>query len=237
VPGKAFGQDIQCLVDPGYTTSVLSASSFRSLPEQVKRSLTTAPSAAQTANGNPVATHGWITLKGRLRRHILMHTFLVADVSEDVILGIDFMTEAGAALDCRAELILGEDHLNCTDGHALITEVTIPTETESSRSRVKLESAPFNPRNLEDYTSNRSSEGMTVNWRSQSQPKIPFRRTVPYIAYKHGRNGRERVKPEGRIKQHVNDPAYYSPPNSNLPLTRRRQSTAIATKPRDEARD
>ena len=96
------------LLDTGCTTTILSTHTFQQLPPTIREKLDAVPGSAQAANGDPIATHGWLPVKGRLRHYPLQYTFLVADVQEDVILGLDFLTHVDAIMDFRtAELVLG----------------------------------------------------------------------------------------------------------------------------------
>ena len=80
------GVDRQCLIDSGAGVSIIPRSLVR--PETLNQGSST---QLHTANGQALRVHGTATLDIKLDSWEGAHTFLVADVSTGVILGVDFL--------------------------------------------------------------------------------------------------------------------------------------------------
>ena len=80
------GVDRQCLIDTGAGVSIIPRSLLR--PEALNQGSST---QLHTANGQALRVHGTATLDIKLDSWEGAHTFLVADVSTGVILGVDFL--------------------------------------------------------------------------------------------------------------------------------------------------
>ena len=116
LPGKLATKGVKFLIDTGCTNTVLSTSLYNSLSEHIRGDLRAESGSATAANGHAIPTHGWIRLRGRLRSQVLETDFLVADILEDAILGLDFLEKEGATLSFRtAELTYKNKKLVCMD--------------------------------------------------------------------------------------------------------------------------
>ena len=128
LPGHLSGERVQCLIDSGCTVSVVSCDTFRSLPRRIRETLEGKEGVAHVADGSETRTLGYVTLKGRLRHwRFPSHRFLVADVVDDVLLGLDFLESHDALLDfANCELQVGADRLRCQDrdGNHMQSSVT-----------------------------------------------------------------------------------------------------------------
>ena len=120
MPGQLQGQKLAFLIDTGCTTTVLALDMFKRLPAATRQQLEQVPGSARTANGQAVITHGYITLKGRLRHQPIQQRFLIAEITEDAILGMDFLQDNEAILNFKtAELGLGKHRLTCVSRQGL----------------------------------------------------------------------------------------------------------------------
>ena len=139
LPGRVGGHPVSCLVDSGCTMTVLSYRIFTRLRNNIRAHQKGAAGVARVADGSTTATHGEIELSGQLRHWKFTHNFLIADIQEDVLIGIDFLQTHGAALCFRtAELQIGDTKLQCQDADGyplmarvqLVTAVTVPPRSE-----------------------------------------------------------------------------------------------------------
>ena len=140
LPGHLSGERVQCLLDSGCTVSVVSYDTFRSLPRRVRDTLEGKEGIARVADGSETHTFGYVKLKGRLRHwRFPTHRFLVADVVDDVLLGLDFLESHDALLDfANCELQIGSERLRCQDGNGdhmqsavmAIRRVVVPPRSE-----------------------------------------------------------------------------------------------------------
>ena len=67
-------------------------------------------------------------MRGRIHHWQYETTFLVADIKEDVLIGIDFLQKFQATIDFRtAEVVIGKHRLLCLDedGHPLASKVQV----------------------------------------------------------------------------------------------------------------
>ena len=81
---------------------------------------------AHVADGSTTKTYGYLEIFGKLRHWRYTHRFLVADIKEDVLIGIDFLEQYQATLNFRtAELQVGNHQLACQNeqGHPLSSKV------------------------------------------------------------------------------------------------------------------
>lgn len=133
IPGQIQGKPVRFLIDTGCTTTVLSRAVFKQLSNYHQGQLHEQAGSAQTAGGQPVATYGYIHLRGRLRHQLLEHDFLIADITEEAILGMDFLQTTKAVINFRtAELIIGPHKLACVNkqGVALMARLYTPRLTQ-----------------------------------------------------------------------------------------------------------
>lgn len=116
LPGTIGPTRILCLVDSGCSLTVLSKKIYDTLPSNMKSKLISKKGVATVADGSSTTTYGLVTLRGKLRHFKFEHQFLVADVQEDVLLGLDFLQHHQAGLCFKnAELSIGGNRLSCVD--------------------------------------------------------------------------------------------------------------------------
>lgn len=116
LPGTIGPTKVLCLVDSGCSITVLSKKVFDTLPKTLKATLEEKRGLATVADGSSTSTYGRVTLKGKLRHFSYQHQFLVADVQEDVLIGLDFLQHYQASLCFKnAELSIGGSRLSCVD--------------------------------------------------------------------------------------------------------------------------
>ena len=133
LPGKLATKKLKYLVDTGCTNTVLSTSLYNSLPEHIRSQLNAVSGSATAANGHAIPTHGWIRLRGRIRSQAIETDFLVADILEDAILGLDFLEREEAAISFKtAELTYHGKKLTCVDHHGrpLMARIYLPTAVQ-----------------------------------------------------------------------------------------------------------
>ena len=102
VPGKICGLAVAMLIDSGASVSVMSHKFWKHLKASVP-SLSLLPSDTRicTANGEEVPAAGCLLVKVNLAEEKYLHQFLIVDVAEDLILGLDFLARYNVDCDWR----------------------------------------------------------------------------------------------------------------------------------------
>ena len=116
VYGQIAGQNFKFLVDTGASISVLGKQAFEKLPDSVKSMLKPHDNTVLAAGGTRLSHVGDITLELSLNGQVTVCNFLVADISDDGILGLPFLADTGTRLDFgRKEFIFNEQTVDCFD--------------------------------------------------------------------------------------------------------------------------
>ena len=89
--GLIYNFSVNFLVDSGSTASVITTDIFEKLPSNLWCLLVPNKSEISDVNGNNVSSIGSITLDIKLGQEIFSQTFLVCTISQDGILGQDFL--------------------------------------------------------------------------------------------------------------------------------------------------
>jgi len=89
--GLIYNFSVNFLVDSGSTASVITTDIFEKLPSNLWCLLVPNKSEISDVNGNNVSSIGSITLDIKLGQEIFSQTFLVCNISQDGILGQDFL--------------------------------------------------------------------------------------------------------------------------------------------------
>ena len=116
---------MHCLLDSGCTIYVVSKRILDQFRPALKDLLISETGIAHVADGSTTRTYGYIEIFGKLRHWRYDHRFLVADIREDVLVGIDFLEQYQATINFRtAELQIGRHRLSCQDekGHPLASK-------------------------------------------------------------------------------------------------------------------
>ena len=85
LPGSLGGQEVHCLLDSGCTVSVVSKRIFNKFRPALRDLLIAESGIAHVADGSTTKTYGNIELFGKLRHWRYTHSFLVADIREDLL--------------------------------------------------------------------------------------------------------------------------------------------------------
>ena len=93
MPGKVYGKSTLFLLDTGCTTNILSGHVFNSLGSNQKEKLRPVGSSATLADGSRLVFFGQLTLEGQQRAESFQSKFLLAHITEDVIIGMPFLEE------------------------------------------------------------------------------------------------------------------------------------------------
>ena len=128
VGGKIGGRPLQCLIDTGCTTNILSKHSFDRLPTRLKERLEARQTHGAMADGTRLQFYGVIRLELRLKGMCLEEVFVVGKISEDVILGMPFLTDHQCTMVFGTSTVLIEGkEVRCTDRHGrqLVSEIQV----------------------------------------------------------------------------------------------------------------
>ena len=90
VLAKANNLSDTMLVDSGASVSILRKDVFDSIPSSPRPSIEPGCMNLLTATGQASAFIGKIMLDIRLKNHIFTHEFLLANIKDETILGMDF---------------------------------------------------------------------------------------------------------------------------------------------------
>jgi len=126
LPGKLAGQSVNGLVDSGCSVSVVAHRVFQNMRRHIRDKLVANAGTAAVADGSRTRTYGTLAISGKLRHWNFSHTFLIADIAEDALLGLDFLQLFGASIDFRtAELRIGNIRLLCQDEQGYPMRATV----------------------------------------------------------------------------------------------------------------
>ena len=114
VPGKVAGKSLSFLVDTGCTHNLLSRTVFDRLPAQTRQQMVYGETVAAMADGNGLHIYGSIGLTGRLRNVPFEARFLVCRVSNNAILGMEFLSRHDCSVACdKGRLVMGGQPIQC----------------------------------------------------------------------------------------------------------------------------
>ncbi|XP_063215566.1 retrovirus-related Pol polyprotein from transposon 412 isoform X1 [Bacillus rossius redtenbacheri] len=93
----------QCLltVDTGASVSIIRSD----LVSRDKLKRTPIPYRLKTATGDTAPVHGWLESEVRIGTWTLPQKFLVADITDEVILGVDIMNQYGFVIDMEGQVL------------------------------------------------------------------------------------------------------------------------------------
>ena len=153
VPGRVAGRNLNFLVDTGCTHNLLSRTVFDRLPAQTRQQMVYGETVAAMADGSGLHIYGSIGLSGRLRNVPFEARFLVCRISDNAILGMEFLSRHDCSVACdKGLLVMGGKTIQCTDraGRLLANKVqvtrtlTLPPDREV-HIKCRLNSEPSGP--------------------------------------------------------------------------------------------
>jgi hypothetical protein len=142
VTAKIFGMDTYLLIDTGATVPLLSKVCYGNMFGTKHRSVEKVESDVLSANGSPVDVCGKTSIDLVLNGTTMSHEMIIADLSVDGILGLDFFVKYEAIINMRTHKveISGIEHSIHLEGMAheykiaLVNRVVIPP-----RSKIMIE--------------------------------------------------------------------------------------------------
>ena len=159
LPGSIDGNDVTCLIDSGATLSVMHTSIYRSMDPDSRTKIRPREGHLRMADGGLVKPLGQIDCRLMLPdQRCVTHSFVVADIEAQIVLGIDFLQMHEAILDAKCRLLqVNGVKYNCTSENELphvfrirISEtVTVPPLSEMVLPCYMPERPPFPTRVLE----------------------------------------------------------------------------------------
>ena len=116
LPGFVGGTRVMWLIDTGAARSILSFKIYNSLPASAKFRLSSANSAIALADGQQAKTHGLGHVVVRLgTKEIEMHV-IVAEVEDEGILGMDFLSQVDSRIDIvKNQVSINGEVFDCCD--------------------------------------------------------------------------------------------------------------------------
>lgn len=116
MPGFIGGTRVMWLIDTGAARSILSLKIYDSLPASAKFSLSSANSAIALADGQQAKTHGLGHIIVRLgTKEFRMHV-IVAEVEDEGILGMDFLSQVDSHIDIvKNQVSINGEVFDCSD--------------------------------------------------------------------------------------------------------------------------
>jgi hypothetical protein len=105
VTAKIFGMDAYLLIDTGATVSLLSKVCYGNMFGTKYRSVEKVESDVLSANGSPVDIYGKTSIDLVLNGTTMSHEMIIADLSVDGILGLDFLVKHKAVIDIGKQQI------------------------------------------------------------------------------------------------------------------------------------
>ena len=128
VPGRVAGKSLSFLVDTSCTHNLLSSTVFERLPVQTRQQMVSGETVAAMADGSGLHIYGSVGLSGRLRNVPFEARFLVCRISDNAILGMQFLSRHDCWVACdKGLLVMGGKTIQCTDrmGRLLASKVQI----------------------------------------------------------------------------------------------------------------
>jgi hypothetical protein len=133
LPGKVEGKPAQFLLDTGSNTNLMSKKFYDQLPTRIKDQMVHCDSNGSMADGTRLPFYGILPVNGRLRDAPFQDSFIISQISEDIILGMPFLVKNKCEIKFeRPILTMGDRELVCTDKHGrlLICKVQVPRKLE-----------------------------------------------------------------------------------------------------------
>ncbi|XP_056006949.1 uncharacterized protein LOC130050723 [Ostrea edulis] len=138
VTARIHGMDTYLLVDTGATVSLLSTICYDNIARATGQSLTKVDRDVLSASGSALKVLGKVAVDFNLDGTALQHEMIIADITVDGILGLDFLVRHKAVIDmCLHQIsISGTEHPIKLEGSAssykvaIVHRVTVPPRSE-----------------------------------------------------------------------------------------------------------
>jgi hypothetical protein len=135
---KIFGIDTYLLIDTGATVSLLSKVCHGNIFGTKHRSVEKVESDVLSANGSPVDVYGKTSIDLLFNGTTMNHKMIIADLSVDRILGLDFLVKHKAVIDMGKQQIsiCGREHPikleGCTTSYdvAVVHRMSLTSRTQ-----------------------------------------------------------------------------------------------------------
>ena len=103
--GYAEDLPVHWLIDTGCTTTILSLKKYLEIPEDKRPELYKHERVLVTADDKPLNLYGQTTFNIKLETQWVRHTALVVEITNDGLIGMDFLTEHKVSLDFGSQKI------------------------------------------------------------------------------------------------------------------------------------
>ena len=132
IHGKVNRTPQRLLLDTGATRTIVNSATISN-----RQSILPTTWKLKTATGDPVSVYGEMMATFEIGRTLFKHRVLVADISENIILGLDFLSTFGLELDLRKKTVtIGEEEVvlcskkDSTAQVRLVEDTTIPARSQ-----------------------------------------------------------------------------------------------------------
>ena len=128
VTGQIGEISLNLLVDTGTTDTIISEHVYNGIPAHSRPKLLPVEETGKQADGSPLHTIGWAPMNVSIGSIRVLIPVTVARVTDDALLGMDFMELTGCTIDPKnKQLIFGSEVVQCftEESRAVCTKVTI----------------------------------------------------------------------------------------------------------------
>ena len=120
------GVEVKCLLDSGAGRNLLAHTVYQKFPPPLRPALEHTTTRLVSANGSHIGVHGQVDLPVQIGRQVLGVQFIVADCTEEALLGIPFLRQSRARLDfATMKLHVHGEVVTCYDSRARPLNATI----------------------------------------------------------------------------------------------------------------
>ena len=102
VPGSAYGQGLDWLIDTGCSVTLISTGVYYDIPDHERPKLSPYEIELTQAGGTPLQVSGMAQMTVKVGKQRLKHPVIVADCLDSGILGLDFLSEHGGQIDLKS---------------------------------------------------------------------------------------------------------------------------------------
>ena len=114
--GKIMGKFVRFLIDTGCSTNIIAKRTFDRLPKSLREKMEPYNALTSQADGSPLVVYGQLAVEIKLRDVRLDLQFLICPISDDAILGLDFLQDHQCTIMFKsAALQIGDKILTCED--------------------------------------------------------------------------------------------------------------------------
>ena len=105
IKGEIKNKEITILVDTGSSVTIINPKLFEEIDPKRELNFIATNIRLKSANGNDISVLGECPLSLKLRNKLFPHTFVIAQIENSCIIGVDFMSEYACNI-CMKEKIL-----------------------------------------------------------------------------------------------------------------------------------